>query len=645
MLLNLLIDFILISVSLLATFYFKKGDIFFSAKEIEFISVFYFSWFVSTIISKKTKSFSDLDKHSLYKKFLISFFLMIGIIIISNQFFNFENVSRYIIGGSLFLGLFLESIWIFVTPHKKVEKEEKFKFYTASIYAFILDLLLITWIIFFEIVEKINVFEIHSEVNLLILSIYLIWFLSGLTFHRYQLEINSNYWKFIWKYLKAYFFLIFASAFLTFFLRVTPELEKSILFTIIIYSLWSFLVFTFYFFIKIPKRTDDTRLKFIKATELSDELFDERNIKSNGKYVLSNYKTPGMSIKNKLKEVYLKRFENLFDKIDDKIDLDTIDINRSVVIRSSDPYNVETLPDDYLDIFINLHELNDIRRLNAYLIDINKRLRNGGIFIGNFEPIKNRHKRFLQRYPFFIAKLFYSIDFVWKRVFPKIPVIQKIYFAFTKGRDRALSMAEGLGRLYYCGFEIIDIFEIGYEMVFIAVKVKEPSKDINPSYGPFFKMRRIGLNGKDIYVYKTRTMHPYSEYLQKFVFEMNSLDDGGKLKNDFRITTWGKVLRKLWLDEFPMFINFFKGEMKLVGVRPLSKHYFSLYPDDLKELRVKTKPGLVPPFYVDLPGTLEEIFESERKYLEKYFKSPLKTDMEYFVKSWYNILIKRARSG
>jgi len=50
-----------------------------------------------------------------------------------------------------------------------------------------------------------------------------------------------------------------------------------------------------------------------------------------------------------------------------------------------------------------------------------------------------------------------------------------------------------------------------------------------------------------------------------------------------------------------MFYNLLKGEMKLVGVRPLTEHYFSLYRKKLQELRAKTKPGLIPPFYLDMP--------------------------------------------
>ena len=84
--------------------------------------------------------------------------------------------------------------------------------------------------------------------------------------------------------------------------------------------------------------------------------------------------------------------------------------------------------------------------------------------------------------------------------------------------------------------------------------------------------------------------------------------------------------------------------MKLVGVRPLSETFFSVYPEDLKKARIKYKPGLIPPYYVDLPNSIEEVWESERKYLEKYKKNPIKTDLVYFIKSLNNILFHHAKS-
>ncbi len=140
-------------------------------------------------------------------------------------------------------------------------------------------------------------------------------------------------------------------------------------------------------------------------------------------------------------------------------------------------------------------------------------------------------------------------------------------------------------------------------------------------------------------------MYPYSEYLQDYVFQKNSLQVGGKLKDDFRVSPMGKFLRKVWLDEFPMLLNLLKGEIKIVGVRPLSKQYFNLYSQELQTKRIQVKPGLIPPFYVDLPKTLDEIQESEMRYLESYAQSPLKTDWHYFWHALYNITLKKARSA
>jgi len=208
-----------------------------------------------------------------------------------------------------------------------------------------------------------------------------------------------------------------------------------------------------------------------------------------------------------------------------------------------------------------------------------------------------------------------------------------------------LSRAETFGRLYSCGFEVVDERMVNNEIFFVARKIKDPVFDNNPTYGPLIRLKRYGKGGKLFNVYKLRTMHAYSEYLQQYIYDRNALDEGGKFKDDFRITTEGRFFRKFWLDELPMFINVMKGQMKIVGVRPLSRHYFSLYSEELKEKRIKHKPGLVPPFYADMPKTLEEIMASEMRYLEAYEKHPFKTDFRYFFKAMHNIFIKRARSN
>ena len=168
---------------------------------------------------------------------------------------------------------------------------------------------------------------------------------------------------------------------------------------------------------------------------------------------------------------------------------------------------------------------------------------------------------------------------------------------------------------------------------------------MSPSYGPFIQLKRIGKHGKLITVFKLRTMHPFAEYLQDYIHKQNNLENGGTFKDDFRVSQSRKILRKLWIDELPMLINLFKGEIKIFGVRPLSEQYFALYSKELQEKRINFKPGLIPPFYADMPETLDEIQTSEMNYLDAYERKPIRTQWKYFWKAIYNIIFKKARSS
>ncbi len=318
---------------------------------------------------------------------------------------------------------------------------------------------------------------------------------------------------------------------------------------------------------------------------------------------------------------------------------------KALVLATTTKFNVENQPENTYKFIINLKRVNDIRRINKFFESINVKLPEGGVFIDCAETYVLRKQRILKKYPPVFNYIYYFFDWVFKRLFPKLVFTKKIYFATTAGRNRVLSKAETLGRLYSCGFEVIDESFLNGHFYFAARKIKEPFFDYNPTYGPLVRLKRIGKHGKIIKVYKMRTMHAYSEYIQGYVFDKNNLQDGGKFKNDFRVTTLGRIMRKFWIDELPMFINILKGEMKIVGVRPLSKHYFDLYSKEMQERRTQYKPGMIPPFYSDMPKTFKEIEASEHKYLDEYEKHPFSTDWKYFWRAWYNILFKKARSA
>ena len=203
-----------------------------------------------------------------------------------------------------------------------------------------------------------------------------------------------------------------------------------------------------------------------------------------------------------------------------------------------------------------------------------------------------------------------------------------------------------MGRLVSCGFEIVDYQRIDGIHYFAAKKVKEPAYDMSPSYGPLFKMRRVGKNGKIIGVYKLRTMHPYSEYLQDYILKLNGYSETGKPADDFRLVPWGKYVRRYWIDELPQLINLIKGDLKLVGCRPVSERYFQDIPKEIQELRLSQKPGCIPPYVaLNRKGSVESVLQAEREYLEEKIRNPFFTDTKYFFKAIYNIVFKNKRSA
>jgi lipopolysaccharide/colanic/teichoic acid biosynthesis glycosyltransferase len=330
---------------------------------------------------------------------------------------------------------------------------------------------------------------------------------------------------------------------------------------------------------------------------------------------------------------------NLIDKYVD------IQSSNVMLFPANSDEDIFSLSENTYESIIHFRRINTFPYINKFFEGVNAKLPTGGIFVTKVETNDLRKQRLLEKYPPFLNHIYYFFDFIFKRVFPKLPVTQQLYYFLTKGRNRVLSKTEVLGRLYSCGFKILEERYIGNRLYIVAEKFRAPAFDEDPSYGIIYSMKRVGLGGKIINVYKFRTMYAFSEYLQEYVYERNNLKEGGKFRDDFRVSRIGKFLRKYWIDELPMIMNVLKGDLKLVGVRPLSRHYLGLYSKELQELRRKHKPGLIPPYYVDLPKTMDEIMDSELRYLTAYQKSPFLTDIKYFFLVFYTIIFKRARSN
>ena len=324
-----------------------------------------------------------------------------------------------------------------------------------------------------------------------------------------------------------------------------------------------------------------------------------------------------------------------------------VDINNkeNLFVSTTTTFNIENQFKPKFNAIINLKRINDIRRINKFFETCNIKMNNGGILVGKVLTFSLRNEELSSKYPWGIRNLAIKAEFLFTRVLPKIPILKKIYFFVTNGIGRGMSQAETLGRLVSCGFDIVEYKNIDGNLWYVVKKSGDPHYDLNPSYGLIYKMPRIGKNGRTIQVYKMRTMHPYAEYLQDYVLRVNGYSEIGKPADDFRLTPWGKVLRKYWLDELPQLINVLKGEMKLVGIRPLSNRFLAEYPEEIKLMRFKHKPGCIPPYVALLKQNVSDYIDSEKIYMEEKSKNPYTTDTKYFFKAIYNILTNKIRSS
>lgn len=117
----------------------------------------------------------------------------------------------------------------------------------------------------------------------------------------------------------------------------------------------------------------------------------------------------------------------------------------------------------------------------------------------------------------------------------------------------------------------------------------------------FFKQKRsLCKGGKEFFFYKFRSMYHNAEQMKDLLMERNESDGAlFKIKKDPRVTPFGRFIRKFSLDELPQFINVLKGEMSIVGPRPLPVKDFDLMEKDGLDIntewhrhRGSVKPGI-----------------------------------------------------
>jgi exopolysaccharide biosynthesis polyprenyl glycosylphosphotransferase len=154
-----------------------------------------------------------------------------------------------------------------------------------------------------------------------------------------------------------------------------------------------------------------------------------------------------------------------------------------------------------------------------------------------------------------------------------------------------------------------------FALIALFIKLTSP--------GPvFFRQQRSGINGRPFTIYKFRTMVTNAEQLKHELATMNEMSGPVfKLTNDPRVTPIGKILRKFSLDELPQLFNVLRGEMSLVGPRPLPVDEVKRFYDLAHRRRLSVKPGITCLWQISGRNNLSD------------FKEWVRLDLEY-IDNW-----------
>ena len=142
------------------------------------------------------------------------------------------------------------------------------------------------------------------------------------------------------------------------------------------------------------------------------------------------------------------------------------------------------------------------------------------------------------------------------------------------------------------------------------------------SPGPiFFVQKRVGLNKRLISVYKFRTMVEDAEKRQAVLERLNEVSGPVfKIKNDPRVTPIGKFLRKTSIDELPQLFNVLKGDMSLVGPRPLPVRDYQCFDKDWQRRRFSIRPGITCLWQINGRSSVhfERWMELDMEYIDRW---------------------------
>jgi len=401
-------DFLLLNASFMAMNYFKRGTFilqpFFYVKLLIIIN---FIWLTASFLMKKFhpdsyKGYQDvimrLAKTSIITGYLVSFMVVIMGLFAFSRLHIFGTFCLLFIGEAAIFTIYYLSIGR--QAQIPVEKTDVDGYQKQRISS---RLLIADFILFNVGFFALNYYKQGTVVpaqnyEKLLLIFYGLWVISSLMTRKFDKDTARNCWNALASCIKSILLMTSVMAVLVFALRLHYYSRFHIFGTLVILFIFEIFLYLFYFAVKKEKASQ----KDIESIEEIKKYLKQEDLDHDSKH-LSPDDIPDDPVRKKL-ETALEFFNPwLFNFVDKAIDLSKINKDNTKIVSSEQIINVKTIDDHSLSLFINLHQLNDIRRLNEYFLELHRKLKNGSYFVGRAKTLVAYRRYVLKKYPKFTA--------------------------------------------------------------------------------------------------------------------------------------------------------------------------------------------------------------------------------------------------
>jgi len=272
------------------------------------------------------------------------------------------------------------------------------------------------------------IISVQDEQNLLLLISA--WGISTLLTNRYKYPNSINHYYEIAPYIKASIIGLFIIVFFYFSLRLNTQEVRIIMLSILIHSC----IEVFYFYLYFFGQSKNSGAKYSLENHFHKDNDDQKELFENVSDRQKKNRFDHNDLVRSLQTIQLNHKNQVVHFISNTLVNDNIHKDKVSIFDTISTTNIKMLYRNSQDLIVNIHNVNNLRRINHYFINSHDKLSTGGLLVGSFIPLENFYIHLRGKMPHFLYAIMLPFHFIFHRVFPKLAITKQIYFILTGGK-------------------------------------------------------------------------------------------------------------------------------------------------------------------------------------------------------------------